>query len=91
MASSGASQSEHILRHLREVGPLTPLEALDLYGCFRLGARIWDLKRDGHPIESQIVYTRGKHYARYFLPKGQLSLFQMKRPEGVSQRAFDVG
>lgn len=36
----------------------------------RLGARIWDLKRDGHDIRSEIVvgcnrYGEKIHYARY--------------------------
>lgn len=62
------TQADLILIHLRDKGPLTPLEALKEYGCFRLGARIWDLRRAGHPIEREMVATRsGKHVARYSL------------------------
>lgn len=39
------TQCEKILRHLRDFGQITPVEALADYGVMRLGARIWDLKR----------------------------------------------
>ena len=34
---------------------LTPLDALRRFGCFRLGARIWDLRQAGLRIERQII------------------------------------
>lgn len=47
---------------------VTPLVALHEVGCFRLGARIWELKRDGYDIASELVMTaNGKHVARYWL------------------------
>ena len=60
------TQSQQILQHLRK-SPLTPLEALSLYGCFRLGARVHELRREGHRIESRMVQSNGKHYAEYRL------------------------
>ena len=44
-----------VLSHLKSGKSITPLEALSEYGCFRLGARIYDLKKDGHPIHKQMV------------------------------------
>lgn len=49
------SQKERILEHIEKYGSITPLEAQRLYGCMRLGARIWDLRHDGHDIVSEIV------------------------------------
>ncbi len=46
------TQCDQILHHLETVGPLTPLDALKLYGCFRLTSRIWDLKQLGHEIQT---------------------------------------
>jgi len=46
------TQTKRILRHLLDIGPINPLQALNLYGCFRLGARIWDLTQVGIKIES---------------------------------------
>lgn len=34
------SQCEQILKYVREHGKITPLDALNYIGCFRLGARI---------------------------------------------------
>jgi len=39
------SQNERIKQHLEMGRSITPLAALRLYGCLRLGARIYDLKR----------------------------------------------
>ena len=60
------TQNEMVLRHLKRA-PLDPLTALRRYGCFRLGARIWELKQDGHDIRSRIVSENGKKFARYLL------------------------
>ena len=61
------SQAEAILSDLRKGAKITPLDALENYGCFRLGARIFDLKRKGHPIKTELHEDpeTGKRYARY--------------------------
>lgn len=47
---------------------VTPLMALEEAGCFRLGARIWDLRHDGYAINAEMVRTpSGKTVARYTL------------------------
>lgn len=52
------SQREQILKHLNEKGSITPLDALRYYGCLRLSARIYELRKDGHDIRD---IGRGKH------------------------------
>jgi hypothetical protein len=66
--NTNITQSTVILAHLKKK-PITPLEALNLYGCFRLGARIWELKANGHDIKSEMVKDKhtGKRYASYSL------------------------
>lgn len=66
------TQCEKVLRHLRELGTITPMDAIREYGCLRLGARICDLRRDGYPIKSRIITGRNRfgevtHYAEYSL------------------------
>ena len=62
------SQNSDILNHLKTVGPLTALEALDLFGCFRLASRINDLRQAGNDIETtDIALPNGKHIAQYTL------------------------
>lgn len=47
------TQNERILEHMK-IAPITPLEALKYMGCMRLGARIWELKRAGYKIKSEV-------------------------------------
>lgn len=61
------TQKQMIMNHLRTYDGITPLEALNRYGCFRLGARIADLKNDGIGIRTEMVKENGKRYARYRL------------------------
>lgn len=66
------TQCEKILRYLEDYGSITPLDALREFGCMRLGARIWDLKRAGHDIERTLEAGRNRYgeetrYARYTL------------------------
>lgn len=61
------SQTTRIAAHLMLGKPLTPLEALSRFGCFRLAARIKDLKREGLPIRTEILNRGGKRYAQYSL------------------------
>lgn len=65
------SQSQSILEHLQKYKEITPLEALNKYGCFRLGARIFDLRDKGHKIKTQVVRVKTKHgesdIAKYIL------------------------
>lgn len=53
------TQLNRILAHLLEHETITPLEALYEYGCYRLGARIADLRKQGYNIETKI--TAGKN------------------------------
>ena len=59
------SQCDRILIHLQSGKTINPLQALNLYGCFRLGARIYDLKKAGFDIDSRLVHKNGVQYAEY--------------------------
>ena len=64
------SQNAKILRYIRERGSITPQEALNMYGCMRLGARIHELRRQGYDIRSERETARNRFgervtYARY--------------------------
>ena len=63
------TQSNQILEYMRQGNSITPLEALRLFDCMRLGARIYDLSQAGHVINSEMVHDEktGKRYARYSL------------------------
>ena len=44
------TQNEQILDYLKSGKSITPLEALEKFGCFRLSARIFNLREDGYNI-----------------------------------------
>jgi hypothetical protein len=61
------SQNELIKAALLSGRSLTPLDALEDFGCFRLAARVADLRREGMDIECSTETNNGKRYARYRL------------------------
>jgi hypothetical protein len=62
------AQSKAILAHLQQGNTITGIEALNDFGCFRLAARIKDLKDKGHKIISEMIkLPNEKRIARYSL------------------------
>lgn len=67
------SQKTMVLDHLRRFGSIEPLTALREYGIYRLGARIADLRADGHAITTGTVTSvsritgRPVRFAKYIL------------------------
>lgn len=68
MVTMTTSQTNQILEYMRAGNSITPLDALRLFGCMRLGARIYDLKQRGYEINTSIVKDKdtGKRYALYY-------------------------
>lgn len=65
-----ASQRDRLLDYLRERGDegVTPMLALWHFSCFRLAARIWELRQLGHNIvDVGFVDGSGTRVARYVL------------------------
>lgn len=65
------TQCDNIKEYLESGKSITPIDALNLFGCFRLGARIADLKKQGMAIRTDIINDprNGKRYASYRLVK----------------------
>ena len=64
------SQNAMILNFLKSGGSLTPIEALEKFQCFRLAARMNDLRKKGYVIQTEILKDdNGKSYASYSIPK----------------------
>lgn len=60
------TQCEMALEYLQKFESITPMEALTAFGCFRLSARMADLRADGHDITTEI-HKGKKNYAIYRL------------------------
>lgn len=66
------AQKDMVLKHLMEGKEITPLEALKEYGSLRLGAIIFELRKEGYNISTRLEYHKNKsgnttHYAVYKL------------------------
>jgi len=61
------TQNDWILQSLKQA-PLTALQALEGCGCFRLAARINDLRAQGHKINTvNLKLENNKTIAQYHL------------------------
>lgn len=66
------TQTERVLGYIEEFGSITPLEAMQDLGVYRLSARIADLKADGYSFITDMVavpnrYGGKSHVASYKL------------------------
>jgi len=52
---------------MKEHGPLASIDALRLFGCWRLAARIYELRKRGYVIKTETVSTKDKTFAKYHL------------------------
>jgi hypothetical protein len=60
-----SSQLKEIRHYLESGGKLTPLEALDKFGCFRLAAIVHNLREEGLNIKTTMVKQGKKSFAEY--------------------------
>ena len=70
------TQCDMILAFMRETGSITQVQAAEEIGCWRLDARIWDLKSAGHTIGKETVCRKNRwgktvKYAKYYLEEEQ--------------------
>lgn len=66
------TQNEKVIRHMRDFGSITALDAMTEYGIMRLASRISDIKQLGYSVEKTTVTGRNRygeptHYASYSL------------------------
>lgn len=62
------SQNKMILNYLTAGHTLTGLDAIKLFGAYRLSGRIFDLRKAGRPIQTRFIKTlTGKRIAEYFI------------------------
>lgn len=71
--NSNPSQAQKILAHMKSGRSITPIEALVKFGCYRLAARICELRKTpaGRRIKQKAVTSRktGKTFASYSIAK----------------------
>lgn len=70
MAEIKFSQRDDIIRHLMTEGSITAWEAIKEYGSTRLSAIVYELRKKGWNIESEMVTAKNRYgntvqFARY--------------------------
>ena len=55
------NQMQMILDYTRENGSISAMEAVEEFGCYRLSARIADLKQLGHSITGDTVTKKNRY------------------------------
>lgn len=69
------TQTDMILNFLKRYGSITPIEALQEFGCMRLSARIKDLENRGYVVPRKWVKKQGRktgrtvRFMKYYCPK----------------------
>jgi len=67
-SKTSRSQADLILDWMLAGHSITPLEALNTFGCGRLAARIADIKAKGYLVYSEFITTEtGKKIKKYYL------------------------
>jgi hypothetical protein len=59
------SHQAEVLKFLKENGSITPMEALSKIGCYRLAPRIFELRDQGHKIETELTRVGKQVRSRY--------------------------
>ena len=75
MINCKPTQAQRVLDYMQEFNGITQLEALRDLGVMRLASRISDLRRQGHPIVSELVTVENRfgekcHVKKYSIRKG---------------------
>lgn len=66
------TQEYIVLRHLKDFGSLTTWQAIQEYGITRLSARILELRKQGHNIESENITVKNRYgnsttFSKYYI------------------------
>ena len=72
MNNKKPSQREQILKHLESGKTITPLEALNLFDCFRLSDVIFKLRKEGYDIRTKDLKVKSNKIV------AQYSIYQQK-------------
>lgn len=68
------TQAQRVLQYMEDFGSITQLEALNDLGCMRLASRISDLKRLGHPIQSETITVKNRYNEDCYIKRYSLAV-----------------
>ena len=67
------SQEADVIKYCKEHGSITTKQAMEDLGCFRLSARIFDIREHGIDVQKDMVVVKNRNgedcrVARYTIP-----------------------
>ena len=73
---SKATQAQRVLNYIDEFGSITQFEAFRDLGVMRLASRISDLRKQGYPIQSDVIAVKNRfdencYIKRYYIQEGE--------------------
>ena len=71
MNERNLSQVEMVKNYLIGGGRITPIDALNLFGAFRLSHIIYVLRKEGYNIKTDLINDGVRRYAKYSLVDGE--------------------
>jgi hypothetical protein len=76
MSERRVTHKEMVRSYLLDGYSITPMDALNMFGCMRLAAVVHDLRKDGYNIKTIEVSKKNPHgrtikYARYLLVRDE--------------------
>jgi hypothetical protein len=71
---------QRILYHLKRYGEITPMQAWQLYGVYRLGAAIWRLKRGKFCKQRYPIVTEEVDVPNRFQEQVTTARYRLVRP-----------
>lgn len=70
--ATSVAQKKRIAVYLLAGNSITQMDALRMFGCFRLASRINDLRNEGYDIATErVVTSSGKRVASYRMADGE--------------------
>lgn len=74
------TQEDRVLKFMRDTGSITSWQAIQEFGITRLSAKIFNLRRMGYEITSEVVYSRNRykevvHFFKYKLVEDKKKTF----------------
>lgn len=60
------SQTQRVLDYMRKHGSISQQEAINAFACYRLAAKIFDLRRDGYIIKTEKKPFRNEYTSGFY-------------------------
>ena len=66
------TQNERVLQYMKDFGSITQAEACSDLGCYRLPARVFDLRKMGHQIRGDMISAKNRYGETVIFKRYQL-------------------